>query len=276
MSGPDLQTVQDVVVGLPRSVRDHLTEQPCFGPDGALYFCQASNSSMGAPDDVWGNRPERLLSAAILRLDVTKVTPGQPLNVVDARRRRHLQPLRPGAPLTIYATGVRNTFDLLWSREGILYAPNNGSSAGGNTPGALPAADAVGRHNGTRPDTGAPYAGPDVPALTNVPDTEPDFLFRITPGKYYGHPNPARGEYVLNGGNPGAARRRTRQPRRRRPRVPRRHPARPELRRLQLRPRPAPLPRRRHRVPRQAGLRRRTEQPAPASPSTAAATTSSP
>ena len=42
----------------------------------------------------------------------------------------------------------------------------------------------------------------DVPALTNVSQTEDDFLFNIVQGGYYGHPNPTRGEYVLDGGNP--------------------------------------------------------------------------
>ena len=38
LSGPNLATVQDYVVGLPRSARDHLTNSLAFGPDGALYF----------------------------------------------------------------------------------------------------------------------------------------------------------------------------------------------------------------------------------------------
>jgi hypothetical protein len=82
LSGRDLEVAQDVVVNLPRSVRDHLTNQPSFGPDGALYFPQGSNTAFGGADAEWGNRPERLLSAAILRLDVHRVTPGKPL---DAR-----------------------------------------------------------------------------------------------------------------------------------------------------------------------------------------------
>ena len=203
MSGPDLRTVQDVVVGLPRSVRDHLTEQPCFGPDGALYFCQASNSSMGAADDVWGDRPERELSAAVLRLDVTKITPGKPINVVtpdgggtydpyaagraaDDLRHRRAQHLRPA--LVAGGHPLRPEQRLLGRRKHARPSPPQTprpSTAPAPTPGA--------------------YAGPDVPGLTDVSDTEPDFVFRITQGKYYGHPDPARGEYVLNDGNPGAA-----------------------------------------------------------------------
>ena len=41
-----------------------------------------------------------------------------------------------------------------------------------------------------------------MPALVNLPCVEDDWLFRITPGKYYGHPNPQQHHYVLNGGNP--------------------------------------------------------------------------
>jgi glucose/arabinose dehydrogenase len=180
LTGANLDSVHDAVIHLPRSVRDHVTDQPVFGPDGALYVCQPSNSSMGAADPIWGKRPEHLLNAAILRLDLAKLGGG----TVDARTADGggtYNPYAAGAPLTIYATGVRNAFDLVWHSSGRLYAPTNGSAAGGNTP-----------------------AGPGVPALTNVSKPETDFLFRIDRGGYYGHPNPVRHEYVLNGGNPTA------------------------------------------------------------------------
>ena len=35
-------------------MRDHLTNQIKFGPDGALYFSQPSMNAMGAPDTAWG------------------------------------------------------------------------------------------------------------------------------------------------------------------------------------------------------------------------------
>jgi glucose/arabinose dehydrogenase len=201
MSGPNLATVQDAVVGLPRSVADHSTEQPTFGPDGALYFAQGADNALGAPDPTWGNRPDHLLSAAILRLDTTKINLNSgPLNVITPDVGGTYNPFAPNAPLTLYATGVRNTFDLLWDSSGNLWAPNNGSSAGGNTPAFT--AGSAGQVNGTRIDTGQPYAGPNVPALTNVQQVEEDYLYKIVKGGYYGHPDPARGEYVLDGGNP--------------------------------------------------------------------------
>ena len=201
LSGPGLSDYRDVVVNLPRATKDHLNNQPVFGPDGALYFAQASNTAMGAPDSVWSWRPERLLSAAVLRLDVSKLKDRtQPLDVKTEEGGAY-DPFAPDAPLTIYATGIRNGYDLLFHSSGKLYAPINGSAAGGNAP-----ASSTGPENARRIDTGKPYAGPDVPALQNVQQTEEDTLLLVERGAYYGHPNPLRGEFVLDGGNPTAGR----------------------------------------------------------------------
>lgn len=203
LSGSGLGVYQDYVVGLPRSVRDHLTNQMDFGPDGAMYIGQASNNSMGAPDPIWGDRPERLLSGAILRLDTAAVTARidaglGALNAQTEETATPYDPWAPGAPLTLHATGLRNVYDPIWHSNGQLYAPTNGSAAGGFTPAFT---------GGTAPrridqDVNGPYTAPTVPALSDVQTTEFDYLFRIERGGYYGHPNPIRGEYVLQGGNP--------------------------------------------------------------------------
>lgn len=179
LSGKNLEVVEDVVVGLPRSIRDHATNQPAFGPDGALYIPQPSNSAFGAPDAFWGMRPEHLLNASILRLDTRRVTPGRPIDVKTRDCGGTYDPYAPDAPLTIHATGVRLAYELIWHSNGSLYAPTNGSSLGGNAP-----------------------AGPNNPAIATVPFAEDDWLHRVTPGSYHGHPNPAQGHTVLNGGNP--------------------------------------------------------------------------
>jgi hypothetical protein len=199
MSGANLEFVQDYVVGLPRSVRDHLTNSMAFGPDGALYVNQGSISAMGAPDNAWGQRPERLLSGATLRVNLTAIT-SAPLNV-KTQDGGSYNPFATGAPVTIYGSGVRNAYDLLWHSNGQLYVPTNGSAAGGNTPGTpspLPSSCANRIDDATFGD----YTGPTVPAITNVTVAQNDFLFRVVKGGYYGHPNPLRCEWVLNGGNP--------------------------------------------------------------------------
>lgn len=182
---------QDYLVGLPRSARDHLSNSLAFGPDGYLYLTLGSNSATGAPDGPWYYRDETQLSASILRID-PRLSADLPLNVRTQPEPAGegvpyvgYDPLAPGAPVTLHATGIRNAYDLLWHSNGQLYSATNGSAAGGNTP-ASPF-DVV----------------PMVPGLTRV-GVQDDHLYRIEGGGYYGHPNPARGQYVLNGGNPTA------------------------------------------------------------------------
>jgi glucose/arabinose dehydrogenase len=59
LTGANLSTYADVVVNLPRSVRDHETNSLAFGPDGAFYVSQGANTAMGAAETTWDNRPER-------------------------------------------------------------------------------------------------------------------------------------------------------------------------------------------------------------------------
>jgi glucose/arabinose dehydrogenase len=205
LSGANLETYQDYVTGLPRAVRDHLNNQIAFGPDGRLYFAMGSNSAMGAPDGAWGLRPNRLLSAAVLQVDTAalarRIADGRgALDVkTEGNSAGNYNPWAADAPVKIYATGVRNAYDLVWTRGGHLFAPTNGSAAGGATPSAP-----AGTYAGTRIDTatGGPFTTPAVTGIPNVAVSEPDFLHRIEAGGYYGHPNVTRGEYVLNGGNP--------------------------------------------------------------------------
>ncbi len=192
LSGSNLQNVKDVLVNLPRSTKDHVTNSIAFGPDRALYFMQASISAMGRAEQTWGYRNENLLSAAVLRLDVSKLGT-LPLNVKTYEGGGTYNPYNLNSPLTIYASGVRNAYDLVWHSNGSLYVPTNGSAAGGNTPASV---------NGTIRTDGRTYNGPSIPALTYVKQTQKDFLYRVVKGGYYGHPNALRGEYVMNGGNP--------------------------------------------------------------------------
>jgi Bacterial Ig-like domain len=202
LSGPDLATVQDAVVNLPRSTKDHMTNALAFKPreDTVLYITQGANNAMGAPDPTWGNRPEHLLSAAVLRLDLNKLNiAAGPLNAKTESGGTY-NPYAANAPLTVYASGVRNAYRLIWASNGSLYAPANGSAAGGNTP-AAPANAASLPECKNRPE--GTYAGPAAPALFSA-SVESDYLFRILQGGYYGHPNPTRCEWVMNGGNPTA------------------------------------------------------------------------
>ncbi|TLU96800.1 hypothetical protein FEM55_06655 [Dyadobacter sediminis] len=209
LEGPELQKEQLVIIRLPRSKRDHLINSLAFGPDGALYMSQGSNSSAGSYDEDW-QRNESLLSGTILRLDLKKLKGFKlPLNVLTTAdqsiinkapakaatmRDGTYNPYGSSAPLTIYASGIRNAFDLLWHSNGQLYLPTNGSGGGGNSPESVA---------GTRKPDGTFYHGPEIPATFGI-KAQNDWLFRINPNKpigYFGHPNPLRGEYVINRGH---------------------------------------------------------------------------
>jgi glucose/arabinose dehydrogenase len=172
----NFDTRRDVIIGLPRSIKDHLNNGIQFGPDGKLYIAQGSMNGYGAPDAAWGNRPETKLSGAILQADVRRIA--GTLDVKTAPGGTY-NPDAAGALVKVYAGGTRNAYDVLWHSNGSAYTAVN-ESAAGNTP-----------------------AGPNnrPPALTGL-GAGNDFFAKIVPGRYYGHPNPSRGDYTLNGGNP--------------------------------------------------------------------------
>ena len=185
MSGANLSEVKDAIVNLPRAWKDHMNFQPAFGPDGCLYFSQGSHTSNGAPDKKWNFGKEHRLTAAMLRFD-PKLAGSLPLNVKTEDGGTY-DPSAAGAALTLYATGIRSGFDLLFHTNGHIYIGLNGAAAGGATPGI-----------------DKDRQGQRVPAINNLNETTEDLLLDIKKGGYYGHPNPSRGEYVLMGGNPTA------------------------------------------------------------------------
>ena len=178
---PGALSKTDIVTGLPRSVGDHMNNGIDFGPDGALYLAQGANNGYGAPDPIWGNREEVPLSATVLRIDINSIT-SVPYSVNTSTGYDYTA---PNARVKPYVTGIRNPYSVVWHSNGRLYAPVN-ESASGNTPASPAQANDVAR-----------------PALNDLPAFN-DYFTQVVPGKYYGHPNPSRNEFRLNGGNPTA------------------------------------------------------------------------
>jgi len=188
-----------ILTNLPRSGSDHLTNSIDFGKDGLLYISQGSNTANGLANHSpqWLNRSESLLSGAILTFDKSKLPNKLPLDTKTIDGGGVYDPFTEDAPLTIYATGVRNAYDIVWHSNGKLFATLNGSSSGEITPTSNKNSPLY-----IKPNPNYNYTGPNnIPSINKVEPSQNDYLASIKKGKYYGHPNPLRAEYILNHGD---------------------------------------------------------------------------
>lgn len=181
----------DLVRGLPRSGENHAGNGLVLDRTGSrLYLAQGANTNNGAPSKHFAFTPEYALSGAILSIDLAAIGDGTfDLPTLD-------DPARPGTadpgdpfggakgdnqarlaadgPVTVYAPGFRNPYDIVLTAAGRLYTIDNGANPGwGDAP----------RRAGGR--------------CTNEPrpggKRQEDTLHHIAaPGYYGGHPNPTR------------------------------------------------------------------------------------
>ena len=226
ITGSNFDAVQDVVVGLPRAYKDHLNFQLCFGPDGALYFNQGSDTSVGGDDKKWGYRKEHLLTAATLRLDLSKLGLSSPPPLAGGGGGRG--PEGPSGTQPTNAPQNPSPYPLPQGEGGKKPIPLDVKTEDGGTYDPY-AADAPltiyatgirsGFHlllhsnghlycgvNGAAGNEGNVLPSPDgsIPGIRDIKETTDDMLIDIHQGDYFGHPNFTRKEYVLNGGNPTA------------------------------------------------------------------------
>ena len=235
----------DLVRGLPRSEQNHSINGMVLSQDGTkLYLAVGGNTNNGAPSDFFSNTGEYALSGTVLEIDLEDLN-GRPVltdpqggqngtardyiydlptlddpniaNLTDGigedaegldengpwggNDGLNMAILPANAPLRIVADGFRNPFDLVLRADGQLYTVDNGSNAdlGGNPVDA----------------EGNPTEQPGAETATNTPNNggsgDPEPLFAIAEGNYYGHPVPARANQTLawtvydDRGNPDAA-----------------------------------------------------------------------
>ncbi|WP_324649594.1 kelch repeat-containing protein [Georgenia sp. H159] len=186
LSGPGLTQRTDVITGLPRSIANHGTNAIQFGSDGRLYIAQGGNTGAGAPNTAnteFGERGEQPLSAALLVADVTAAgfdgTCAHPTDIY----------LSGDCDVDVFASGLRNTYDVVEHSNGHLYGPDNGLGVVGSYPPS-PTAPCPGFG-----DTRSWLQGGNNPGHQN------DSLNLLEEGRYYGSPNPTRGECVFKDGS---------------------------------------------------------------------------
>ncbi|MEO1006641.1 MAG: hypothetical protein AAFW67_12495, partial [Cyanobacteria bacterium J06638_38] len=219
----------DIIRGLPRSEENHAINGMVLSPDGTkLYLAVGGNTNNGAPSQFFSYTGEYALSGTVLEIDLTDIESRAILTDTaggqNGTSRQYIydlptldDPTVPNdgvledsngldvagpwggndglnmailpadAPLRIYADGFRNNYDLVFSENGNLYTVDNGSNGnlGGNPLDA----------------NGIPTDQPGAGEATNTPNNpgtgNPEPLFLIEDGNYYGHPAPARSNQDL-------------------------------------------------------------------------------
>ena len=181
----------DLVRGLPRSRENHAGNGLMLDtPRSRLFLAQGGNTNNGAPSKHFGFTPEYALSGAILAIDLAAIgdgaydlptldDPDRP-GVADAgdpfggaNGANQARSVREG-PVTVYAPGFRNPYDVVVTGTGRVYTIDNGANPGwGDAP--IPAG---GRCTNDRRPGGA-----------RQDDT---FHYIRAAGHYGGHPNPTR------------------------------------------------------------------------------------
>jgi N-acetylneuraminic acid mutarotase len=178
LTGPDFDTAETLIDGLPVSNHDHGVNGIQFDNQGRLIVAVGGNSNSGIPDCPMGDLPESPLSAAILRADITKSNFSGNVTYIETGTSitnndqvfGDIVDVAPGSDIEVFATGFRNPLDLVYTTDGRLYTGDNGPNAG--------------------------YGASSTSATTEGPDGDDnDTLNLILEGHYYGHPNRNRGRY---------------------------------------------------------------------------------
>ncbi|MEM7244717.1 MAG: choice-of-anchor D domain-containing protein, partial [Acidobacteriota bacterium] len=176
LTGPDFDEVEPLITGLPVSNHDHGINGLELDSQGRLLVCVGGLTNAGVADCAMGGLPESPLSAAIVRAAIdepgfegaiTYIHVDTGLPVDDQVLGEEIE-LADDVAVEVFASGLRNVFDLHLTTRDVLFALDNGPN-GSLGPASLSAT------------TEGPGPG------------EADELILLEEGHYYGHPNRSRG-----------------------------------------------------------------------------------
>ncbi|BAY61499.1 hypothetical protein NIES22_15640 [Calothrix brevissima NIES-22] len=195
LSGANFSNRQSLISGIGVSNHDHGVNGLEFDNKGDLYIVVGSNTNAGITASEIGGVPESPFTAAMLKAEITKPNfngkieytvpagsivptsfpsgytppPGETIGAEDHQLNGGVANVVPGVDVSVYASGLRNSFDLVYTTKGKLYATDNGANAG--------------------------FGDYSTSATTQQPmgSGSADELNLITQGAYYGSPNRNRG-----------------------------------------------------------------------------------
>jgi|GEM_PF-464919 len=165
--GASYSVDETFITGLARSAFDHQTNGLDFGPDGCLYVSQGNNSNAGYDSA----HAESRLSSAILRACFNSAP--LTLNGSFVRNCGGGNTQSP-CDVEVFASGLRNPYDIVWHSNGRLYNADNDSN-----PGFRDNCGAEANNFG---------CSCEAPLVTPIGDE----INLIEQGMYYGSPNPYR------------------------------------------------------------------------------------
>ena len=168
IDGAGYTNITDIITGLSVSNVAHQANGIAFAADGTLYIAHGSSTNAGIPSFLF-LREEVPLSGAMLVADIS--APGFDGAITYDPPNTYSSTVdQVSGDVSVFASGLRNPYDLEIHSNGRIYATDNGPNAG----------------------VGAASTG----CATQQPSsTESDELNLIEAGEYYGHPNRNRGRF---------------------------------------------------------------------------------
>ncbi len=177
LTGPTF-TATPLITGLPTSNHDHGINGIQFDNNGDLLIASGGNTNAGVAAPLIGDVPESPLSGAILKAEISK--PGFNGTIVHLDTVGGLPngdqvfgesvDVAPGVDVHVQASGLRNSYDIVYTLDGRLFSTSNGPNVGFGPE-----------------STGAMTQGGEL--------TEPDRFDYVEYSNYYGHANRSRGRY---------------------------------------------------------------------------------
>lgn len=149
LEGPNFNTLTPLVKNIGVSNHDHGINGLAFDANGDLLITSGSNTNAGIADKSIGGIDESPFTAAILKAEITKpnfngniqyrmpdgwVAPeglnltkpdGTPVKPEESQGFGGIVEVVPGVDVSVYAPGLRNSYDLVYATNGIIYATEN-------------------------------------------------------------------------------------------------------------------------------------------------------